>query len=94
MYRKVKPSKTTLQVNNSFQGETIEVKIMRIVNNNEPIKDGAPLIYQERKDGVQPDYNIRTDRWEHAVEGMDKVTKTHLAQRQKRYLDREAQKHT
>ena len=55
----------------AYVGESIEHKVRRIVNNKEPIKDGAPLIYTERKDGVQPSYNIRTDRFEVAVEAMN-----------------------
>lgn len=65
----------------SYVGETIEAKVRRIVNNKEPIKDGAPLIYTDRKDGVLPGYNIRTDRFDVAVEAMDKVTKSKLAKR-------------
>ena len=63
----------------SYVAETIEQKVRRIVNNKEPIKDGSPLLYQERKDGVQPSYNIKTDRWDVAVEAMDKVTKSYHA---------------
>lgn len=47
---------------------------MRITNNKEPITDSAPLVYTERKDGVLPDYNIRTDRMEKALEAMDRVS--------------------
>ena len=54
------------------------------MNNGEPISDGAPVIYTERKDGVLPEYNIRTDRMEIAVEGMDKVAKSHTAKREER----------
>ena len=42
------------------EGEYIEEKVRRITENNEPIEDGAPIIYTERKDGVNPAYNIRT----------------------------------
>ena len=45
-----------------YEGEQIEEKVRRIVNNNEPITDGAPIIFTEKKDGVLPEYNIRTDR--------------------------------
>ena len=44
----------------SYEGETIEQKVERIVNNNEPITDSAPQIFTERKDGVQAAYNVRT----------------------------------
>ena len=36
------------------EGEYIEEKVRRITENNEPIEDGAPIIYTERKDGVNP----------------------------------------
>jgi len=81
MYRKNKYEITTLKVNNSYEGETIEQKVQRIVSNKEPIKDGAPLIYTERKQGVQADYNIRTDKWEHAIDAMDYVTRATIAKR-------------
>ena len=68
----------------TYVAETIEQKVRRIVDNKEPIKDGSPLIYQERKDGVQPSYNIKTDRWDVAVEAMDKVTRAHQAKREER----------
>lgn len=84
MYNKQQHHKSSLQVDSSYQGETIEQKINRIVNNKEPITDGAPIIYTERKDGVLPAYDIRTDRFEIAVEAMDKVTKSHMASREQR----------
>ena len=60
----------------SYIAESLEHKIKRILNNKEPIKDGAPLIYTERKDGVLPSYKINTDIWEHAIDAMDKVTQS------------------
>lgn len=66
------------------EGETIEQKINRIVNNKEPIKDGAPLIYTDRKDGVGAQYNIKTDRFEIAIEAMDKIAKSTAAKRNER----------
>ena len=82
MYRGNKQSKTSIKVNDSFQGERIEQKIERIMNNAEPLTDGAPIIFTERKDGVKPEFNIRTDRFEIAVEAMDKVAKSNIAKRQ------------
>lgn len=84
MYRKQPPSKTQFTINTSYQGERIEQKIERIMNNKEPITDGAPLIYTERKDGIQPEYDIRTDRWDVAIDAMDKVDKSHKAKREER----------
>lgn len=82
MYRPRRPQPTSIKINQTYQGETIEQKINRIVNNKEPIKDGAPIIYTERKDGVRPEHDIRTDRFEIAVEAMDKVSKSHVAKRE------------
>lgn len=73
--------KTTIELNASIEGETIEQKIERIVHNKEPIKDGAPLIYTERKDGVQKGYDIRTDRFEVAIDAMTLVHKSIQAKR-------------
>ncbi len=62
-----------------YEGEPIENKVRRIVDEKEPIEDGAPLIYQERKDGVAPQFNIRTDRWDIAIAAMDKVSQAELS---------------
>lgn len=85
MYNKIKATKTSININESYEGETIEKKIRRIMNSKEPIVDGTPLIYTDRKDGVQPAYNIRTDRWDIAVEAMDTIDKTHKAKREERH---------
>ena len=71
-----KPTKT----NYEYQlGESIEAKVRRITENNEPITAGAPIIYTNREDGVLPAYNIRTDRWEVAQQAMDAVNQANLA---------------
>ena len=90
MYKKIKLKGNLINRNESYTGETIEAKVRRIVNNKEPIKDGAPLIYTERKHGVQPQYDVRTDRWDIAVEAMDKVTRTHQAKREERHKPKES----
>lgn len=79
LYRYKKATRTTLKVNQSYKGETLESKLVRILNNKEPIKDGAPLIYTERKDGVKPEMDIRTDKWEIAAGAMDAVSRARLA---------------
>lgn len=82
--KKIKFNKTKLVVNNSSKGETIEQKIERITINNEPIKDGAPLIYTERSEGVKAGYDIRTDRFEVALEGTTIIEKSVVAKREQR----------
>lgn len=58
------------------EGERIELKIDRMTQNNEPIGDSAPLIYTQRKDGVVAAYDIRTDKWDIALNAMEKVNRT------------------
>lgn len=82
MYHYKNSKRTSITRNESYTGESIEQKMVRITQNKEPIKDGAPLVYTPRKDGVRPEHNIRTDRWEIALEAMDKVTAAHLARRE------------
>ena len=75
-----------IELNDSIEGETIEQKVMRITENNEPIEDGAPIIFTARKDGVLPAYDVRTDRFEIAIDAMNYVAKSNLARR-KDYLN-------
>lgn len=58
------------------EGERLECKIERMTENNEPIGETAPLIYTPRKDGVIAAYDIRTDKWDIALDAMSKVNKT------------------
>lgn len=83
-YKIRKYSKKGLRVNESYEGETLEIKIQRLVKNKEPLEGSVPLTYTERKEGVRADTNIRTDRFEIAAEAMDKVTKSNYAKRAER----------
>ena len=84
MYKTPKFEQSAIKKYKITEGETIEMKVERIVQNKEPIKDGAPLIYQERKEGVLPAYNIRTDRMEIALEAMDKNNRAKVAEREEK----------
>lgn len=55
------------------EGETLIKKIQRILDENEPLTDGAPMIYTPKQAGVREDCNIRTDKWELAMKAMDRV---------------------
>lgn len=90
MYKKVIAHRTNLERNEAQEGEMLEAKFERMMTNNEPLTDGAPLIYTERKDGVEGSYNIRTDRFEVALDGMDAITKSVQAKRENRAKMREA----
>ena len=54
-------------------GETLIKKIQRILDENEPLTDGAPMIYTPKQAGVRDDCNVRTDKWQLAMDAMDKV---------------------
>lgn len=82
MYKKTIYGKSELEINESSQGETIEQKVERIVNNNEGIEDGSPAIYTERSMGVMAEYDIRTDKWDLAIDAMSKAHEVDLNKRQ------------
>lgn len=79
---------THTQMNNTCamrEGETIETKLARLVQTNEPIDiDGSSPIYQERKAGVDPFCDIRTDRMQMAQDAQDIITRTHMLARANR----------
>lgn len=64
--------------NLTYQAEPREVKLRKIINgeaNN--MEDGVfPTIYTEKKDGVLPEYDIRTDRFEVAIDAIDKINQS------------------
>lgn len=62
-----------------FEGETIEEKVRRVVDNKEPITDGAPMIYTDSRNGVVSAYDIRTDKWDVALMAMDAVARANIA---------------
>lgn len=61
-----------------YQAEPREVKLRKIISgeaNN--MEDGVfPTIYTEKKDGVQPEFDIRTDRFEVAIDAIDKINQS------------------
>lgn len=62
-----------------YEGESIETKVARMEETKEPISDGAPVVYTEKKDGVKPELDIRTDKWDIAIDAMDKVNASKIA---------------
>lgn len=82
MYRIPLMNRSTMKSVDLIEGEPIEHKIQRVLKQKEPIKDGAPIIWTEKKQGVISAYNIRTDRWEIACDAMDTVYKARMSQRE------------
>lgn len=83
MYKKVRPSKGTLRVYEGYIAESLEDKISRMMNNKEPIGESTEMRFTERKDGVRPEYDIRTDRFEHALDAADYIDRSHKAKRER-----------
>ena len=82
MQKGIKLHRTTLHTNFLEAGESIEEKMRRVTQTNEPIDNTAPITYTERKDGVRPEFDFHTDKWEYAQNAMGKVTKTKIAKGQ------------
>ena len=67
------------------EGESIEERLRKVTLSGEPIDTNVtPEIYQERKDGVDPLCDIRTDKMELAQQAFDTYTKTHMLARANR----------
>lgn len=61
-------------------GETLIKKCQRILDEGEPLTDGAPIIYTPKQEGVRPECNVRTDKWDIAMEAMDRVNSYKLSE--------------
>ena len=64
--------------NLTYQAEPREVKLRKIISGeSNNMEDGVfPTIYTEKKDGVQPEFDIRTDRFEIAIDAIDKINQS------------------
>lgn len=72
-----------ISINKTYEAEPIEIEMMKVTEKKEPIVATAPIIYTDRKDGVLPEYDIRTDRFEIAYKAMGHVSKAEIAKRNK-----------
>ena len=89
-YKRETPKKTDIRVNESVEGYTIEQKVEMLIENNEPTDMGTPREYQERSAGVNPACDIRTDRFDIALEATGKVQKSYTTKREEARKAREA----
>lgn len=64
------------------EAESIEQEMRRARSNKEPIKATAKITYNDRKDGVLPQHDIRTDRFMIAMMATDKIHASKAAERQ------------
>lgn len=73
--RKVKPAHTILRINQTYEAESLTKKLRRMTEQKEPIKEEVEIIYTNKKNGVEPGYDIRTDRFEVARIAAEKLGK-------------------
>lgn len=80
--------------NLTYQADPREVKLRKIINGeSNDMEDGVfPTIYTEKKDGVQPEFDIRTDRFEVAINAIDKINQSTANQIAKNKGETEAAK--
>lgn len=62
----------------TYQAEPREVKLRKIISGeSNNMEDGVfPTVYTEKKDGVLPEFDIRTDRFEVAIDAIDKINQS------------------
>lgn len=76
----VQHPKSKIQINNLYEAEPLEMKLRRKmkggkVDEEEGDQKTWTIAYTEKKDGVKPEYDIRTDRFEVAREAMETIEK-------------------
>lgn len=71
-----------------FEGTALEDKVRRVIESGEPVEAVSPMVYTERKDGVRPDTNIRTDKWEVAQEAMNSIADGIRQKRQEKLIEK------
>lgn len=84
MYKKTVLRQGKLKSNNSYEAEPLERQLERKIQNKEPLSGDSPMIYTERREGVLPSYDIRTDRFEVALDATNKIQKSYQARREER----------
>lgn len=72
--------RSTIIVRTQYEAEPLEVKLRRKMKGgkvDEEEGDGKTwaIAYTEKKDGIKPEYDIRTDRFEIAREAMETIEK-------------------
>ena len=83
MYKPKVKERRLLKVNHTYVAESMEMKIRKMLANKEPIEEEIETVYTNKKDGVMPAYDIRTDRWEIAQEAAGKMLNAELSEQLK-----------
>lgn len=75
---KIKPTNKLIR-NESYQGNTIEKQLREMKNGTVIEFQNKPEIYTARKDGVVPEYDIKTDKFEMMLGATDKLARARIA---------------
>ena len=73
MYKIPTKTITTIERNESIEGETLEMQIQRMINNGEVLGEEKEMIYTKPSEGVVYGTDIRGDKQEKAIEMTEKV---------------------
>lgn len=73
MYKISKRTPTSLRINNSTEGETIEQEIERLINDGTPVEHEKQPIFTKPSEGVPYGTDIRGDKWDKAIEVNEKI---------------------
>ena len=68
MYKIPKKTITSIERNESIEGETLEMQIQRMINNGEVLGEEKEMIYTKPSEGVVYGTDIRGDKQEKAIE--------------------------
>lgn len=80
--KRIKIKKTRLlKRNTSYEGISVEQMLRNLMKGEKVDTTGSDLNYTDKKDGVRPEFNIRTDRFEIAQESMETATKAYITTR-------------
>ena len=79
--------RSNIKIDTTFvDGTPIEKQIANAMSVQEPIDNSSPIQFTKRSDGVLPDFDIRTDKWDVAQKAMtavaDKVRQNRVSKMQ------------
>lgn len=81
-YKQNKIVRSNLNSITTTEGITIENMVAKFLNNQgEDVERTSEKIFTERKDGVLAGTDIRTDRWDIAIDAMNKSAQSMTAKR-------------
>lgn len=80
MYKQTSFSGGLINTDNTYEAKSLMCQLRKITEEQTPIEETAPIIYTNKKDGVLKEYDIKTDRFEVAMEAMGKMRSAELTE--------------